>query len=834
MGIIIKFIFQNIREKKFRTFLILFSVSLSAGLFFASHALTGTIENTFMQRVRKYFGTAEIMIEANQKSPSWFFRIEKAEEYWDRLEYAVGSIETGGTYKTKSESVGIDLKGFYLDDLQRLNPFILAEEKELLPFSGAKIILSEKTARRYALKTGQTIEILIGEAKHRFRVVAIARAAGHFQDDSQSNTAVVPRSTLARMFYAPGDVVSKAYLKPKDPSMIEALIKDLSKDYRRYTVREPISQAELRRFTESVTTPFQIMVMLVLVMSIFIIYSSFRVITRERLPVIGTFRSIGATRRTTDLVLLAESILYGVIGGLLGCCLGIGILYVMATFTTPEWMAGSATTIKFSIGHLLSAFVLAVILPLAGSFLPIAGISKIPVKDVILNTMERPKRKRTSRLFAGLISLCFALIAPRYAPKELALVIDVLSMIAVTTAAVALVPFLTAGFLKVFERLYICLLGNEGVLAAKNLRENRSILNNISLLVIGISSLLMINTVSFSVIKEVANFYRDSAFEVWLWMGWFPGKADRQFEGVLRAVKGVKDTYGVYSTNFVELEGYQDKINLIDGINPNRHPEFWNLNIEGGPAALRRLNSDQRNILLSYILRDKLGVKKGDFLTLKMNRGKRSYRVAGFFNSLMWGGSYALIADRYFKLDTNVRRYATIFIKTSRDPDIVVANIKKKFARFRPWINTTRQMSREEVQSEQQMFLVLQGFSVMTLIIGTFGVFNNLIISFIERQRFLAMMRSLGMSRRQMIKMIFIEAATGGMIGGFLGILAGTILISLMPFLMKAINQIAPIHYSLREYLVAFTAGVVITVAASVSPALKTSRMNIIEAIKYE
>ncbi len=829
MGIIIKFIVKNIQEKKLRTFLILFSVSLSAALVFASFALSGTIEQTVIEQVKKYIGSADIMIWANQKSPSQYFHIEKTAKYQTRLEYAVGSIETDVTYKNKKETIHINLKGFYIEDLPKLNPFILEAQKNLLPFRGNKIIVSEKTAQNCNFKVGQSIEILAGGDRHRFQVVGIARPFGYFQEDSQSNTAVVPRESLARAFNVPGSV-SVAYIKLKDPSQIQVTIQDLAKEYRRYTVREPISEAELKQDTDRISTPFQIMVVLVILISIFIIYSSFKVITRERLPVIGTFRSIGATRRMTDLVLFAESFFYGIISGIFGCILGLGVLYIMSMIISPRWVVGTHTSINFTIDQLMFTFIFAILLPFIGSMIPILKISKIPVKDIVFNTMEKPKKKKASKLLFGVLNLCFAIIAPLLAPKDWALLFDITSMIAAIISIVFLVPFLTAGFLKIFEWLYEYMLGNEGVLAAKNLRENRSILNNISLLAIGISSLLMINTVSFSSIQEVANAYKDCDFQVW--MGYYP-QADRRLEGIIRTIDGVRDTYGIYSANMVEVDGYKEKINLLNGINTIRYPNFRHIVIDEGPRVLQHLG-DERNILLSYILRDKFGVKKGDSLTLILNRGKRVYKVAGFFNSLDWGGSHAIIAERYFKMDTNEHYYATIFIKTSKDPNLVAANIQKKFLRFRPWVTTTQQRIQEDLQGNRKTFSILQGFAMMTLIIGAFGVFNNLIISFIERKRSLAMMRSVGMSRKQTLKMILIESLTGGIIGGTIGILAGTLLIFIVPFIMKAINQVVPIHYSAREYGIVFIAGIVITIVASINPALKFSKQNIIEAIKYE
>lgn len=829
MGIIIKFVLRNIREQKFRTFLILFAITLSTALFFASVSLSGTLEKTFMERIKKYIGTADIVIHPNRHSPDWAFLTDNALKYEDHLEYVVGSVEMGGVYKKKDETVNIDLKGFNLDELSLVNPFALKQELELEPFIGKKIIISSKTAEQNGLKIGDDIELELKEVKHRFRIVGIAEPYGLFQEDGHSNTAVAPLSTIARISEIPGKI-SLAYLKVKDPSRIQETIGLLSKEYRRYTVREPFSKAEIKRQTDSVTIPFLIMVILVLFISVFIIYSSFKVITRERLPVIGTFRSIGATRRTTDIVLFAESLLYGFFGGIFGCLLGIGILKLMAVVMTPNWLAGVKSPVQFSPWHLLAAFALALVLPLIGSFLPIVKISKIPVKDIILNTMEKPKRRKSYKWLAGIFCLLMAIISPFLAPKEMALVINIIAMLAAVSAAVLLVPYITAGFLKVCERIYSLLLGNEGVLAAKNLLDNKSILNNISLLAIGISSLLLINTINFSVIKELANFSKDGTFDIWMWHY----QANRRFEAILRSIDGVKGVYGVYVANEIEIDGYKDKINLVHGINPYRHLDYWNLNIEGDRKKVMGDLDNDRRILMAYILKDKLGVEKGDLLTLNLARGKRTYQVIGFFDSLMWGGNYALVSNRFLKLDMNLQHYGTLFLQASKDPNLVAETLKKRFKKTRPWVRTMGQINEEDLKANRQMFVILQGFSVMTLIIGVFGVFNNLVISFIERKRSLAMMRSVGMSKRQTLKMILIESLTGGIIGGSVGVFTGTLLISLVPFLLKAINKVVPIHYSLKEYLISFGAGILITVAASISPGLKSSKMNIIEAIKYE
>ena len=138
------------------------------------------------------------------------------------------------------------------------------------------------------------------------------------------------------------------YLKVKDPARKVELMEKLSTAYPRYQVRETITGREIEESTRGLTTTFQMVGTVVLFMAVYIISTSFKVITRERLPLIGTFRSIGATRRMTNLVLLAESIMYGIIGGILGCSLGLLLLYLIMWQIRPEFMAMVPVTIQYS------------------------------------------------------------------------------------------------------------------------------------------------------------------------------------------------------------------------------------------------------------------------------------------------------------------------------------------------------------------------------------------------------------------------------------------------------------------------------------------------------
>jgi putative ABC transport system permease protein len=185
-------------------------------------------------------------------------------------------------------------------------------------------------------------------------------------------------------------------------------------------------------------------------------------------------------------------------------------------------------------------------------------------------------------------------------------------------------------------------------------------------------------------------------------------------------------------------------------------------------------------------------------------------------------------------MDMKKQYYDDLFIKTNKDPHVVSATIKARFQRRSLYLQTIDQLEAGDRQANASIFNVMRGFSLLALVIGIFGVFNNLIISFLERQRSIAMLRSIGMSKRQGIKMFFIEALSGGLIGGIIGALCGYALISISPMILKAVAGSFPIHHSLSLYLSSIIAGIIITVIASTSPAFKSSKLDLVTTIKYE
>lgn len=851
MNIILKYIFKSMWERKVYTALIIFSILISSAMFFASVSISQTLVNIQMDTWRNTYGYTDIIIHAGSGSPSLYFYASSAEKYEANMEYTISELSGYASYRdTAGKKTGVSLKGIDLKDLQLLTPVTFYKQYNLYPFQGFKTIISTKASENYGLNTGDRIILEINGAKHRFTVCAIAGSTGPFINEGREICAVIPIDSLRSVYNTRGKV-DLIYLKLKNPALKSKLIYRLTQDYSRFTVKEPFTESQIKSQTNKVVTPILIVTIILSFMSIFIIYSTFRIIILERLPVIGAFRSIGATGRASFAVLTLEGIMYGVIGGLLGCVSGIALLYVMSAAANPGVDVKISSSVQFTGGQLLVAFSMAIVLSLAGSFIPIIRVFRVSIKDIINNTIQEKQVEKIRSLILGIFLLSAAISIPFIVSGDIAKWIDAVCMILLLVGMILLIPYAAKILIKLFEPVYSLLFGNEGVLAAKNLKENKSVLSNVSLLVIGISSMFMISTINYGETRQILDCFDRCLYDIYMEIP----HAGRSMVNVLLSIEGVEGVCASYYEKAVGVAGKDEPIWHVQGIDTDKFLSFSELRISGsnpgasGSSSGASGNSGQlmkeldkgRNIMLTTTLKDRFGVKAGDIIKLKIRSDggtvvELPYKIIGFFENITPGRwSYSLISERNFRLDIGNRSYGPIYIKSSGNVSETVSSLLTAFARRKPSIITVSSMKEEALQGNRQLFVVLEGFSLITLAAGTFGILNNMIIGFIQRRRHFAVLRSIGMSRVQVVKMISVEAITAGMIGGLTGISAGVITTALIvPQVIEAMQIETRIYYSGSIFAICFLASVSTTVMASIGPALRLVKLNLIEALKIE
>ena len=222
---------------------------------------------------------------------------------------------------------------------------------------------------------------------------------------------------------------------------------------------------------------------------------------------IGTFRSIGATQEAVTRILLLESALYGVMGGVAGIPVGALVLKLILQGMGQSLSQGIEIPVVISPFSMISSFAVALGVSLLSAWLPVKRASRLPVKDVVLGSMEEKHIPRRFIVGAGVLLFAVSLVLPKLASGNMLYLAGGFSLLGLIAATILIVPLLTNLLSMGLERLYGIFLGNEGRLAARNMRDNKNIAQNITLLFISISAVIAITVVGDFVTTYVSDVF---------------------------------------------------------------------------------------------------------------------------------------------------------------------------------------------------------------------------------------------------------------------------------------------------------------------------------------
>ncbi|NFL81449.1 FtsX-like permease family protein [Clostridium sporogenes] len=836
MRILFKFMFKNISEKKLRSLLIIISIMVATAMSFASMGISKSYASMVLERMKSKVGEADLVISSKKDSINPFLDEEKLNNN-TKEENAVHILDAEGSFKNQDHILKVNIKATDIKELNFINQIVLSKESkgyDLNKVKNNQVIISKKLKDKLGLNIGSLFKVKINKKEVNLKVAAVAVNKGIFSESLGEMNLVMDRQGLYKELGI-NPSITTVLVKVKGNSTIEQVKEKYEKNFENYKISETISKEDLDNRVKQFTIPFYVMLIVVILMAAFIISSAYKVIVLERMAVIGTFRSIGATRVSTDLILLMESLLYGIIGGILGDILGIPILNYMADSSNMFKNYGVETIVVIDKINFLWAFLLAIFLCIIGSIVPIIKASKISLKDIIFGTFSENSSRNILSFILGVTLFIVPYIYIKKFKWTGNFLFSILAAFSVFLSMIFIIPYVMKLFCYIFKEVYRVVFGNEGAIALDNIGKSKVLINNGILLSSTLAAVVVIYIASSSVSGLITKGYSkmnyDLKIEQW---------KDKDMINKLKDIEYIKDFQEEFILNEVEVKNKDFKIRQIQGIESNKYLGFYkDVNIydyknNKKEYILKKLDKG-RNIIISDILEKRQKFKIGDKISLKLEDQYKEYTIVGFAESeFISNGQIALVSSEIIKKDMNIQIGNFIKVKTRKNNNELDKKLREDLEKYNVVITKKSDDLKTDLEVNKGLMNSLESFSLMSLIIGSLGMMNNLMVSFIYRKREFAVLASVGMSKLKRGKLLFIEGITLGVFGGILGVLEGVYISMFLGEITYSLDSYIITTIPLKLIILLGFLAVVLVIVASFVPIFKSSNMSIVEEIKYE
>jgi len=243
--------------------------------------------------------------------------------------------------------------------------------------------------------------------------------------------------------------------------------------------------------------------------------------------------------------------------------------------------------------------------------------------------------------------------------------------------------------------------------------------------------------------------------------------------------------------------------------------------------------------------------------------GGHGFRVVGILQSGTGGfggggGSTIYVSkDDARRVITNIdlasNQYSSISVQTSQSADVqtVVNQLTSNLMLTRHVSNNTQDFTVSSALSLQQSIgsvtqtitYFLAGIAGISLLVGGIGIANTMFMSVVERTRQIGVLKSLGTTNNEVMKLFLAESGLLGLIGGVIGVIVGVILSVLISdiggggigfFRSPGAGQGLQTVIKPEILLLAIGFSVFIGAISGLFPARRASKLQPVEALRYE
>jgi len=240
--------------------------------------------------------------------------------------------------------------------------------------------------------------------------------------------------------------------------------------------------------------------------------------------------------------------------------------------------------------------------------------------------------------------------------------------------------------------------------------------------------------------------------------------------------------------------------------------------------------TNNHQIMLGRMTADAMNKKVGDSINISGTR----FRIVGIYETgVSWeemGGVITLRdAQTFMQRPRKVTLY-TVKVKDPRQAQAVADHINATVSGVNAALSADFTSSMPEAEATDAM---ISGISLLAIVVGGMGVMNTMLMSVLERTREIGVLRAVGWRRKAVLGIIlqesFILSISGGLGGILVALLLG-LLLKAIPMFGEALSPAWGAASFVRAIFIALTLGLV----GGLYPALRATRMQPIEALRYE
>ncbi|MFQ6015348.1 MAG: ABC transporter permease [Anaerolineae bacterium] len=857
--------FRNLRVRFIRTLLTIMGIVLGVAVILAisitNQSTLDSIETVFDEAS----GKAHLVVEESSTTGEGFEQsVAERVETIEGVEVAVPSATARTLLASQTEewqwniAIGGGGRG---NDLLLLgiDPALDREARVYLMVAGQflkpgddsyTVVLVKDFADDEGIEVGEDLTIITPEGTEKLTVIGLIKreGPGTMNDGAMG---VIPLPVLQDIFSRGDkidqiDVVAEAAVANSTTRLADLKSRLEERLGHNYSVVYPAARGKLiAQMLATYQQGLGFFSAIALFVGAFLIYNVFSMTVMERTREIGMLRAVGATRRQVLALVLGEALLLGLVGSILGVLGGIGLsrglIRLMSSIISIEITEASVPP-----SGLTTSLLVGMVVTLVSALLPARRASQITPLEA-LRPMAANKASWLGRYswVIGLELILVAWLAIYHIPfrRELTYPVGSTSIFTILLGATLTVPIAVLLLEGILKRVMTTIYGGEGLVGSGNVQRARGrTALTVAALMVGVAMIIGIGAMTDSFRKDILKWV-DTTIGGDLYVR-SPMAMRPELGKRLATVPGVRDVSGVrfFSVKRVALSPQEEDDSLVfvglDPMSYTRVAAFQFASGQGPEEPLIQRLAEGDAVFISTLLSDKYGLEQGDVIRLATNRGERDFYVAAVIVDFTAEG-YAITGSwrdmrRYFGLN-NVNSYVIKLLPGFSNEEVRKYIEDHYEQRYHIQVESSHEFKDRIIKLTDESFALFNVLVLIGVIVAGLGVINTLMMNVLERLREIGMLRSLGMTKRQISKMILAESGTMGAIGGAFGLGFGLVLSKIF---VLALNALAgyTIKYALpfQSVLASLLVALVVSQVAALYPAWRAAQVNIVSAIQHE